>query len=56
MRVNQKCHSVAGEVAGTLLRDMQSVTPAFQANIFSATHVVAGPLNRSDLLSASPPA
>lgn len=34
INVNQKCDSVAGEVAGTFLRDMQSVTPAFQANVF----------------------
>lgn len=31
--VNQKCHSVAGEVDGMFLRDTQSVTPAFQADI-----------------------
>lgn len=52
--VNQKYPSVAGEVAVTFLKDKQSVTPAFQANHFSVNHIVAGPLNWSDLLSASP--
>lgn len=40
--VNQKCHSVAGEVARMFLRDLQSLTPAFQANIFQLLILLQG--------------